>query len=126
MLALDTMPLFEGAALLDRPVSLRFADAGGKPIYVRRLYLDFYQPSYSLKQHLVDPADQTRQDAMARLQTVLPFSDRAVQGAVPTSLVGAQYEFGLRDIAGERYNPAGPGAVSYTHLRAHETVLDLV
>jgi hypothetical protein len=46
---------------------------------------------------------------MARLQTVLPFSDRAVQGAVPTSLVGAQYEFGLRDIAGERYNPAGPG-----------------
>ena len=67
MLALDTMPLFEGAALLDRPVSLRFADAGGKPIYVRRLYLDFYQPSYSLKQHLVDPADQTRQDAMARL-----------------------------------------------------------
>jgi|GEM_PF-2212797 hypothetical protein len=109
MLALDTMPLFEGAALLDRPVSLRFADAGGKPIYVRRLYLDFYQPSYSLKQHLVDPADQTRQDAMARLQTVLPFSDRAVQGAVPTSLVGAQYEFGLRDIAGERYNPPGPG-----------------
>ena len=25
------------------------------------------------------------------------------------SLVGAQYEIGLRDIAGERYNPAGPG-----------------
>jgi hypothetical protein len=23
--------------------------------------------------------------------------------------VGAQYELGLRDIAGERYNPAGPG-----------------
>jgi hypothetical protein len=109
MLALDTMPLFEGAVLLDRPVSLRFADAGGKPIYVRRLYLDLYQPGYSLKQHLVNPGDQTRQDAMARLQTVLPFSDRAVQGAVPTSLVGAQYEFGLRDIAGERYNPAGPG-----------------
>ncbi len=36
---------------------------------------------------------------------MLPFSDRSVQGAVPTSLVGAQYEFGLRDIAGERYNP---------------------
>jgi hypothetical protein len=40
---------------------------------------------------------------------VLPFSDRAIQGAVPASLVGAQYEFGLRDISGERYNPAGPG-----------------
>ena len=109
MLALGTLPIFEGNVLLDRPVSLRFADSFGKPIYVRRLYLDLYQPGYSLKQHLVNPADQTRQDAMARLQTVLPFSDRAVQGAVPTSLVGAQYEFGLRDIAGERYNPAGPG-----------------
>src|SRR5450756_1773475 len=113
MLALGTLPIFEGNVLLDRPVSVRFVgtDSAGNPvpIYVRRLYLDFYQPSYSLKQHLVNPADQTRQDAMARLQTVLPFSDRAVQGAVPTSLVGAQYEFGLRDIAGERYNPAGPG-----------------
>jgi hypothetical protein len=68
-----------------------------------------YQPSYSLKQHLVNPADQARQDAMARLQTVLPFSDRPVQAALLVSLVGAQYEFGLRDIAGERYNPAGPG-----------------
>src|ERR1039458_4753746 len=104
-----TPPIFEGDVLIDRPVSIRFADSFGKPIYVRRLYLDFYQPSYDLKEHLVNPADQARQDALARLQTVLPFSDRAVQGAVPASLVGAQYEFGLRDIAGERYNPAGPG-----------------
>jgi hypothetical protein len=104
-----TPPIFEGDVLIDRPVSIRFADSLGKPIYVRRLYLDFYQPSYDLKEHLVNPADQARQDALARLQTVLPFSDRSVQGAVPTSLVGAQYEFGMRDIAGERYNQAGPG-----------------
>jgi hypothetical protein len=104
-----TPPIFEGDVLIDRPVSIRFADSFGRPIYVRRLYLDFYQPSYDLKEHLVNPADQARQDALARLQTVLPFSDRSVQGAVPTSLVGAQYEFGLRDIAGERYNQAGPG-----------------
>jgi hypothetical protein len=110
MLALDTTPpIFEGDMLIDRPVSIRFADSFGKPIYVRRLYLDFYQPNYDLKEHLVNPVDQARQDSLARLQTVLPFSDRAVQGAVPTSLVGAQYEFGLRDIAGERYNQAGPG-----------------
>ena len=104
-----TLPIFEGDVLIDRPVSIRFADSFGKPIYVRRLYLDFYQPGYDLKQHVVNPADQARQNALARLQTVLPFSDRAVQGAVPASLVGAQYEFGLRDIAGERYNQAGPG-----------------
>ena len=110
MYTLDsTPPIFEGDVLIDRPMSIRFADAKGKPIYVRRLYLDFYQPNYDLKQHLVNPADQVRQDALARLQTVLPFSDRAVQGTMPASLVGAQYEFGLRDIAGERYNPAGPG-----------------
>src|SRR5450756_1481876 len=64
MLAMGARALFVGNVLLDRPVSVRFADAGGKPIYVRRLYLDLYQPGYSLKQHLVNPADQT--------QTVLP------------------------------------------------------
>jgi hypothetical protein len=101
----STPPIFEGDVLIDRPVSIRFDDGAGNPIYVRRLYLDFYQPNYDLKEHLVNPADQARQDALASLQTVLPFSDRAVQGAVPISLVGAQYEFGLRDIAGERYNP---------------------
>jgi hypothetical protein len=95
--------------LVDRPVSIRFADADGNPVFVRRLFLTFYQPNYSLKEHLVNPADQARQDSLARLQTVLPFSDRPVQGAVPVSLVGAQYELGLRDIAGERYIPAGPG-----------------
>src|ERR1035441_1159459 len=104
-----TCPIFQGDVLVDRPVSIRFADADGNPVFVRRLFLTFYQPNYSLKEHLVNPADQARQDSLARLQTVLPFSDRPVQGAVPASLVGAQYELGLRDIAGERYNPAGPG-----------------
>ena len=76
--------------LVDRPVSIRFADAKGNSIFVRRLFLDLYQPNYSLKEHLVNPADQLRQDSLARLQTVLPFSDRPVQGAVPVSLVGAR------------------------------------
>ena len=58
-------------------------------------------------------------DALARLQTVLPFSDRAIQGAVPASLVGAQYEFGLRDISGERYNPAGPCTVESRTAATH-------
>jgi hypothetical protein len=114
MLSLGTTPpIFQGDMLIDRPVSIRFTgpDTPGNstPIFVRRLYLDFYQPNYELKEHLINPADQARQDALASLQTVLPFSDRPVQGAVPASLVGAQYELGLCDIAGERYNPAGPG-----------------
>src|SRR5665811_2242645 len=31
-----------------------------------------------------------------------------------------------RDLAKSRHDPTTMGAVSYTHLRAHETVLDLV
>jgi hypothetical protein len=69
-----------------------------------RLYQTLYQPNYSLIEQVVNPADQLRQESLARLQTVLPFSDRPVQPSLPTSLVGAQYEFGLHDIAGERYN----------------------
>jgi hypothetical protein len=112
MLSLGTTPpIFQGDMLIDRPVSIRFTgpDTPGNsaPIYVRRLYLDFYQPNYELKEHLINPADQARQAALANLQTALPFSDRAIEGAVPISLVGAQYEMGLRDIAAERYNPAG-------------------
>lgn len=109
MLTYNGAPIFQGDVLIDRPVSIRFTDPDGNPVYIRRLFLTLYQPNYSLKEHLVNPADQARQDSLARLQTVLPFSDRPVQGAVPVSLVGAQYELGLRDIAGERYNPAGAG-----------------
>ena len=35
------------------------------------------------------------------------------------------YEEKLAKLKGEKYTPA-PAPVSYTHLRAHETVLDLV
>jgi hypothetical protein len=101
----NATPIFEGKVLIDRPASIRFADAKGNPEYVRRLFLTLYQPNYTLKEHVLNPADQARQDALARLQTVLPFSDRPVQLSLPTSLVGAQYELGLRDIAGERYTP---------------------
>ena len=39
------------------------------------------------------------------------------------ALVGVPYDGGVTNRAGARH---GPRAVSYTHLRAHETVLDLV
>src|ERR1017187_6943641 len=95
MYTLSTTPaVFEGNALIDRPMSILFADSFGKPIYVRRLYLDFYQPNYQLKEHLINPADQARQDALASLQTALPFSDRAIEGAVPISLVERSTRWG--------------------------------
>ena len=96
-------PIFEGSMLIDRPVTIRFADPAGNAIFARRLFLTLYQPNYSLKEHIVNPADEQRRASMARLQTVLPFSDRPVQAALPVSRSGAQYEIGLRDIAGERY-----------------------
>jgi hypothetical protein len=68
-----------------------------------------YQPNYSLKEHLINPTDQLRQESLARLQGVLPFSARPVQVPLPTSITGAQYEFGLRQIAAEKYVPAAPG-----------------
>ena len=109
MLTLGAAPdIFYGNVLIDRPVSIRFADSKGNPVFVRRLFLTLYQPNYSLTEQLVSPSDQLRQESLARLQTVLPFSDRPVQPSLPTSLVGAQYNFGLRDIAGERYNPIYP------------------
>ena len=106
--------------MVDRPVSIRFADADGNPVFVRRLFLTFYQPNYSLKEHLVNPADQARQDSLARLQTVLPFSDRPVQGAVPVSLVGAQYEIGLRDIAASGTTRRGPESSSPARFTSTE------
>ena len=105
MFTSNDSPVFQGDALIDRPVSIRFADVNGDPVYVRRLFLTLYQPNYSMEEHFVNPADQLRQDSLARLQSVLPFSDRPVQASLPTRLTGAQYEFGLRNIAGERYNP---------------------
>ena len=109
MLTYSDNPIFEGDMLLDRPETIRFADPDNNPVYVRRLFLTLYQPNYSLKEHLVSPADQLRQESLARLQSVLPFSDRSIRAALPTRVAGAQYEFGLRDIAGERYTTAFPG-----------------
>jgi len=98
-------PIFKGDVLLDRPVSIRFADADGNPVFVRRLFLTLYQPNYSLTQQVTDPADDLRQSSLASLQTVLPISDRPIQITLPTIQTGALYEIGLRDIAAERYNP---------------------
>ena len=104
-------PIFEGDVLLDRPVSIRFGDADGKPVYVRRLYLTLDQENYALKEHRIDQADKLCRDTIARLQSVLPFTSSRYAAATPRRVVGAQYEFGLRDIAGERWESAAPGTL---------------
>jgi hypothetical protein len=58
---------------IDRPVSIRFADANGNPVFVLRLYLTLYQPNYSITEQLVSPAEQLRQDSLARLADRVAF-----------------------------------------------------
>jgi hypothetical protein len=92
--------IFSGNIFLDRAQSIRFDRR-----LIRRLYIKLYQENYTVKEHLVDPADKNKRDAMATLQTVLPFSARRMDMTVPKTVSGFQYEIGLRDIAGEDWQP---------------------
>jgi len=75
---------------------------------VRQLTLTFTQENYTLKEYSVDPPDKQRRDILASLQTVLPFSVRNTQSAIPTELQGALYEFGFEDIQGVDVTPLTP------------------
>jgi hypothetical protein len=46
----DSTPLFQGDVLIDGAMSIRFSDPldSIKPVYVRRLFLTFFQPNYTL------------------------------------------------------------------------------
>jgi hypothetical protein len=88
--------LFEGNVLLDKPQTIRFPRRA-----VRRLFLTLYQENYTYKEHLVDPADKLKRDALASLQSVLPFAVRRIERATAQRLTGVQYEFGLREIKGQ-------------------------
>lgn len=92
--------LFSGNILLDRAQTIRFDRR-----LVRRLFLQLYQENYTVKEHLVDPEDKDKRDAFATLQTVLPFTVRRIDRAVPKKVFGFQYELGLRNIAGEDWVP---------------------
>ena len=88
--------MFGGGKLLDRPMTLRFPRQ-----LLRRFRLDFYQPNYTIKEHLVNPADALQRAALVRLQSSLPFSARRLAPSVPLEPRGYQGEFAWRDRAGE-------------------------
>jgi hypothetical protein len=104
-----TATIFTGDVAIDRTVSVRFQNPDGSSVYVRKLFLTFYQENYSLVEQVEEASDQLRRDALARLQSTIPFSTAPVDTGSILRTTGAQYDFGLRDIVGERYIPDGPG-----------------
>jgi hypothetical protein len=92
--------LYTGNIKIDREQTLRFPR---RPI--RRLFLKFYQENYTYKEHLVDPEDKLKRDALASLQAVLPFAVRRIEKAIPKQITGVQYEFGIRSISGQDWTP---------------------
>jgi len=90
--------------LLDRPTVLTFPTS-----LVRKIYLTVYQENYTYEEYVVQAPDQLRIDTLASVQSVLPFNIRQPQRTPPTYHNGAQYEFGLENVAGIAASPALPG-----------------
>lgn len=95
-----------GAAniLIDRPMVLTFPTT-----LVRKLFLTLYQENYVFTEHVVQPPDALRRDTLVAIQSVLPFNVRRPSRATPTFFRGAQYGFGLENIAGMLSTPVLPG-----------------
>ena len=91
--------LYNGSALLDRKLTLTFPRT-----LVRSLTLTLRQENYTLKVHNLDPPNQLRRDALASLQTILPYSVRSVAPSLPQTYQGAQYQLGFEEIQGEDLN----------------------
>ena len=87
--------LFSGDVLLDRTITFRFPRT-----LVKQLSILLYQENYVLNQHSVDPADQVKRATLAQLQAALPFAVQSIAPPGAQLLSGAQYDFGVRDIAG--------------------------
>lgn len=81
--------------LIDSPTTITFP-----PTLVRKIFLTCYQENYSLEQHVVQPPDQLRRNTLVSLQAALPFNVRRTTRAVPVSVRGSQYSFGLENIVG--------------------------
>jgi hypothetical protein len=82
--------------LLDKPMRLRFTRQ-----LARKIFIKLYQENYSIKEHEAIPADKLRRDVLASLQSALPNIVRHPQRAVSKRFRGAQYDFGLENIAAE-------------------------
>jgi hypothetical protein len=105
--------MYSGNLLIDRPMSVRFANADGSDVFVSRLFLNLAQENYTLEQVIVPSTDQLRKQTRATLQTIFPVTSRPLNGSLPATVIGAQYDFALRDIAGERWTMSNPGLVVF-------------
>lgn len=90
--------------VIDRPVTLTFPKT-----LLQIIYLTCYQENYNLSIYEVQPPDALRRDVLFSLQSNLPFNVRRAQRAVPTFYTGAQYSFGLENLAGLSSIPDLPG-----------------
>lgn len=90
--------------LIDRPLALTFPTT-----LLRKIFLTCHQESYNLTEHVVKPTDSLRRDTLASVQSVLPFNIHRAGKTVPVFFRGAQYAFGLEDIAGLAATPVLPG-----------------
>ena len=106
-------PVYTGPdVLIDRPMQIYIGAADGAPLYVRKLFLTFRQENYSLIEQIIDPPDQLRRDSLAQIQAVIPFTTRIIEAVAPQRQTGAQYEVGVRNIAGMSWtSAAGPGVL---------------
>jgi hypothetical protein len=91
-------------ALLDRPLTLTFPTT-----LLDKAFLTLYQESYDLSEYVVQPPDYIRRDALFSIQAVLPYNVQREQRAVPTYYRGAEYIFGIEDVAGIAATSVLPG-----------------
>lgn len=105
--------VYTGNLLIDRPMSVRFSNADGTDVFVSRLFLNLEQENYTLEQVTVASPDELRKQTLATLQSVFPVSKRPLNGAVPDIVLGAQYDFALRELAAERWIMSNPGLVVF-------------
>lgn len=92
--------VWSGDYLLDRAQDVLFAKRD-----VLRMRLEFFQPSFSVKEHMVDVENRKKLEAMISIQAALPYRVRNIHYPLTAEYNGCQYEFGLRQIAGVVTDP---------------------
>lgn len=90
--------------LLDRPMVLTFPKT-----LLSKVFLTLYQESYNLSEYVVQPSDYIRRNALFAIQSVLPYNVQREQRAVPVYYRGAEYVFGVEDVASLANTPVLPG-----------------
>lgn len=81
--------------LLDRPLEIAFSRT-----LVKTAQVGLYQENYEVNRYSILPTDHLRREALSLLQSSLPVGVQVPQQARPSTLEGAQYDFGVQKIVG--------------------------